>query len=46
MNELPEGEPFADTPDDAIEDGVQEFKRLWPEKWEAWLRWCESEDAP
>jgi hypothetical protein len=28
------------TPDDVMEHGVEEFKRLWPEKWEVWLAWC------
>lgn len=44
-DDVPEGEPFAWTPDDVMERGVEEFKRLWPDKWEAWLRWCESESA-
>ena len=38
-------EPFAYTPDDEVEAGTARFRELWPEKWEAWLRWCESEDA-
>lgn len=40
------GEPFAYTPDDVAEKGVEDFKRLWPEKWDAWVAWCESEDKP
>lgn len=36
---------LAYTPDEEIARGVEEFKRTWPDKWEAWLRWCQSEET-
>lgn len=32
------------TPDDEVERTTEEFRRLWPEKWEAWLKWLDSEE--
>lgn len=32
------------TPDEEVERGVAEFKRLWPEKWKAWLKFCMEDD--
>lgn len=42
---LEEPTALAYTPDDEIERGVEEFKALWPDKWDAWLRWCEAEET-
>ena len=43
-NDTPEPTALAWTPDEEMERGTEEFKRLWPEKWEAWLRWCAEQD--
>lgn len=40
----PEPGPLAWTPDDELERGVNEFKRLWPDKWAKWLEWLRGED--
>ena len=40
----PEPTALAWTPDDEMERGTEEFKRLWPEKWQAWLDWCAEQD--
>lgn len=40
-----EDEPtaLAWTPTEEMERGVAEFKRLWPEKYAAWIKWCEEQ---
>lgn len=42
-----ENEPtaLAYTPDDEMERGVEEFKRLWPDKWAAWVAWGGEQGA-
>lgn len=44
-NDAAEPTALAFTPDEEVEAGVQRFKELWPDKWEAWLKWCREQDG-
>ena len=39
---LPHG-GLAWTSDEEIKRGAEEFKRRWPDKWQAWLDWCDEQ---